>query len=58
MENVKTDAKNRCLLVPLTDLEKRLFDIKRKSEGKTAQGCMRNLILEYIRGANDKRSDG
>ena len=40
--------KNYCFLIPLTDEQKKLYDKKRKQEGKTSQGLMHQLVLEYL----------
>ena len=45
-------------IVPMTDDEKAKYDDKRRTEGKTSQGCMRNLVLGYLKdGNNDERTD-
>lgn len=50
---------NYQFIVPMTDAEKAKYDNKRKVEGKTSQGCMRNLVLRYLKeGEHDERTDG
>ena len=47
------------LIVPLTEAEKAKYEAKRRSEGKTSQGCIRKLVLGYIGEAeHDERSNG
>lgn len=45
------------LIVPLTEDEKAKYEAKRRSEGKTSQGCIRNLVLTYIGQSDDERTD-
>lgn len=49
--------KNYCFLVPLTEEQKRLYDKKRKREGKTSQGVLHSLVLEYLKGEPHGNSD-
>lgn len=49
---------NYQFIVPLTESQKARYDAKRRSEGKTSQGCLRKLVLGYIgEGDNDQRTD-
>ena len=57
MENT-TAMNNYQFIVPLTEAEKAKYDAKRRSEGKTSQGCLRNLLLGYIGESHDQRSNG
>lgn len=46
-------------IVTLTKSEKLKYDLKRKREGKTSQGCLRSLMLAYIgESENDEHTDG
>lgn len=50
---------NYQFIVPLTETQKARYDAKRRSEGKTSQGCLRKLVLVYIgEDEHDQRADG
>lgn len=53
------EPKLQSFVIPLTEEQKAKYTAKRKSEGKTSQGCMRELILRYISEGvgNDKHPD-
>ena len=48
------DTKLRTLLVRLTDEERNKWKLKVLREGKTAQGALRQLIVDYIADMGDK----
>ena len=53
------DAIKIQFIVPLSKDEKLKYDLKRKREGKTSQGCLRSLVLKYIgESENDEHTDG
>ena len=43
-----TALNNYQFIVPLTEEQKAKYDVKRRGEGKTSQGCLRKLVLRYI----------
>lgn len=53
------EPKLQSFVIPLTEEQKAKYTAKRKLEGKTSQGCMRELILRYISEGvgNDKHPD-
>ena len=53
-EEQMPDTKLRTLLVRLTDEERNKWKLKVLREGKTAQGALRQLIVDYIADMEDK----
>lgn len=53
-EEQMPDTKLRTLLVRLTDEERNKWKLKVLREGKTAQGALRQLIVDYIADMGDK----
>lgn len=52
------EEKNYFFLIPLTEEQKAAFDKLRKKEGKTSQGILRQIVVNYLKkGLEDGHTD-
>ena len=59
MEDAVTEVRKYQFIIPMTKEQKRKYEQKRKAEGKTSQGCLKSLFLQYIgESEHDERSNG